>query len=35
MLELFQKFTFTEIVTFIVLFALAIKGIISFFEWSQ
>lgn len=35
MIELFQKFTFPDIVTFIVLFALAIKGIISFFEWSQ
>lgn len=35
MLDLFQKFTFPEIVTFIVLLALAIKGIISFFQWAQ
>lgn len=35
MLELFQKFTFPEVVVFIVLFAVAIKGVITFFEWAQ
>lgn len=35
MLELFQKFSFLEILTFIVLLALAIKGVVSFFEWAQ
>lgn len=34
MLELFQKFSFLEILTFIVLLALAIKGVVSFFEWA-
>lgn len=35
MIELFQKFTFPEIAMFIVLLALAIKGVVSFFEWVQ
>ena len=35
MLELFQKFSFFEILTFIILLALAIKSVISFFEWVQ
>ncbi len=35
MIELFQKFTFSEVATFIILFALAIKGVVSFFEWGQ
>ena len=35
MIELFQKFTFPEIAMFIVLLALSIKGVVSFFEWVQ
>ena len=35
MIELFQKFTFPEVAMFIILLALAIKGVITFFEWAQ
>lgn len=35
MIELFQEFTFSEIAMFIILLALAIKGVITFFEWAQ
>lgn len=34
MLELLQKYSLTEIITFIVLLALAIKGIITFWDWA-
>ncbi len=33
--ELFNRFSITEIILFIVLFALAIKGIIDFFDWAH
>lgn len=33
MLELFNQFTLQQIIVFIILFALAIKGCISFFDW--
>lgn len=35
MLELFQKFSFQEIVLFIIILAVAIKGTVTFLEWSQ
>lgn len=35
MLELFQKFSFPEIVLFIIMLAVAIKGVVTFLEWSQ
>ena len=32
-MELFQKYSITSIIQFIVLFALAVKGFVSFLEW--
>ena len=33
--ELLNRFSITEIILFIVLFALAIKSIIDFFDWAH
>lgn len=35
MIELFNKYTATEIIMFIVLLAIALKGIIVFFDWAH
>lgn len=35
MLELLNKYSITEIIVFLVTFALAVKGVISYFDWIQ
>lgn len=35
MLDLISKYSISEILTFIIIFALAVRGVITFYDWAK